>query len=217
MMSQFIRSFLLIALVLSFTAGCATPGKRTGIGAGAGAGAGAAIGGAAGGWKGAGIGAAAGAAVGAAVGNYLDKQYNELERVTDAKRLKNGILIDLKNDLLFPTGSSELKAEAVRELSEVGRILAKYKEDRVRVTGHTDNVGAADFNSELSRRRASAVREVLEEQGVQDEQLIVAAFGESKPVAANSSASGRSQNRRVELLIDVPANNRVPAQKSDSR
>lgn len=214
MMSHFLRNLFLIIFALGLAAGCTTPGKRTGIGAGAGAGAGAAIGGAAGGWKGAGIGAAAGAAAGAAVGNYLDKQYRELERVTDAKRLKNGILIDLKNDLLFTTDSSKLKADAVRELTEVGRILAKYKEDRVRVIGHTDNVGAAEHNDELSQARAQAVREVLERQGVSDEQLIVAAFGESKPLAPNSTAKGRAQNRRVELLIDVPAK-REPAREKN--
>lgn len=191
---------------------CTTPGKRTAIGAGGGAGVGAAIGGATAGWKGAGIGAAAGAAVGAAVGNYLDKQYNELEQVTETKRLKDGILVDLKNDLLFETGKSELKPQAVTHLKEVGGILAKYEKDRIRIAGHTDNVGSDSFNAMLSERRADAVRDVLKAEGVRDNQMLIKGFGESSPIAANSNETGRAKNRRVELIIDVPET-RAPASK----
>lgn len=192
------------ALALSVGA-CTSPGKRTAIGAGAGAGAGAAIGGASGGWKGAGIGAAAGAAVGAAVGNYLDKQYKELERVADTKRLKNGILVDLKNDLLFDVGEAELRPKAINQLHEVGRILAKYEQNRIRIGGHTDSTGSTALNEELSEKRAEVVKDVLRAQGVREEQMEVLAFGEESPIATNETARGRQLNRRVELLIDVPA------------
>src|SRR5438045_1464349 len=140
-MQEFRRTALALLICTFVTiAGCATPGKRTAVGAGGGAAAGAAIGGAAAGWKGAGLGALAGAATGAAVGNYLDKQANELSKVADTKRVKDGILVNLKNDLLFQTGSATLKNEAVNELTELGQILTKYPDDRIRIAGYTDDV-----------------------------------------------------------------------------
>ncbi|MEW6057036.1 MAG: OmpA family protein [Bdellovibrionota bacterium] len=200
-----IKSFFtfLTLITMVFLSGCTSPGKRTAIGAGTGAAVGGALGGAAGGWSGAGIGAAAGAATGAAIGNYLDKQAKELSKVADTKRLKDGILVDLKNDLLFETGSAVLKPSAVDQLVEVGDILAKYKENRVRVEGHTDNTGSDAFNERLSVERAEAVQRVLRSRGVKEEQMSVVGFGEAKPVATNSSENGRARNRRVQLFIDV--------------
>jgi outer membrane protein OmpA-like peptidoglycan-associated protein len=203
------KTYTTLLVLISFVAilmlgACATPGKGTGIGAGAGAGVGAAIGGAAGGWKGAGLGALAGGALGVAVGNYLDKQNNELKKVAETKRTEDGILVNLKNDLLFDTGSDVLKPEAVDQLTQLGQILSKYKKDRVRVEGFTDDVGGAAFNQELSMRRATAVKNVLLDHGVSSDQLLVYGYGESKPIASNTSQTGRSKNRRVELYIDVP-------------
>lgn len=206
-----IKAFVISALSLAVIAGgCTTPGKRTGIGAGAGAATGAAIGGAAGGWKGAGIGALAGAASGAAIGNYLDKQYKELERVADTKRLENGILVNLKNDLLFDVDSDRIRPQAETQLTEVGQILSKYKEDRIRIEGFTDSTGEHGYNQQLSERRAEAVRQVLLDQGVKDEQILLRGNGELKPIASNTSEKGRQKNRRVELYIDVPKD-RAPA------
>jgi outer membrane protein OmpA-like peptidoglycan-associated protein len=184
---------------------CASPGKDTAIGAGAGAGGGAAIGGIIGGWKGAAIGAGVGAAAGAAVGNYLDKQKKELEQVAATKKEKDGLLVKLKSDLLFDVGSSTLKPEAVSQLTELGNILAKYEKDRIKVGGFTDNTGTAESNLALSNERAQAVRSVLTSTGVKDDRILVFPFGESQPIASNATAQGRQQNRRVELKIDVPA------------
>lgn len=204
----------MVALVAM--AACTSPGKRTGIGAGAGAATGAAIGGAAGGWKGAGIGALAGAATGAAVGNYLDKQYNEIEKVADAKRVKDGILVNLKNDLLFETGKAELRPEAIQQLQELGGILAKYKRDRIRIAGFTDSVGGAELNKSLSERRAKSVHDILSVEGVAEDQMRIEGYGEARPVASNDSKQGRSKNRRVELYIDVPEE-RAPASAVDEQ
>jgi outer membrane protein OmpA-like peptidoglycan-associated protein len=184
--------------------GCASPGKKTAIGAGAGAATGAAIGGATGGWKGAGIGAAIGGVTGGAFGNYLDKQAQELEKVAQTKRTRDGILVQLKNDLLFETGSSTLKPDAASQLQQLGDILAKYDKDRVRVEGHTDNVGSDTINDSLSLKRAAAVKEILKSRGVSENQIMAIGQGESRPVANNATKQGRAANRRVELHIDVP-------------
>jgi outer membrane protein OmpA-like peptidoglycan-associated protein len=192
------------SLLILAALGCQTAGKRTAIGAGAGAAVGAGLGAVAGGWKGAAIGAAAGAAAGGGVGLYLDKQAKELEQVAETKRTENGILVQLKNDILFGTDSAVLKAEAVEQLTKVGDILAKYEENRIRIEGHADSSGSARHNEQLSERRAEAVRKVLLGRGVRDAQVTALGMGETRPVAPNDTAAGRAQNRRVELHIDVP-------------
>jgi outer membrane protein OmpA-like peptidoglycan-associated protein len=160
------------------------------------------VGGVVGGWKGAAIGAAAGAVAGGAVGNLLDRQAAELKaQRADAVRTADGILVKLKEDLLFTTGSDVLKPEAVEQVAALGDILAKYPDDRIEVRGYTDSTGPARFNEDLSYRRAEAVRKVLVSRGVSDKQALSVGMGEKEPVASNASATGRAKNRRVELRI----------------
>ncbi|HXO14981.1 MAG TPA: OmpA family protein, partial [Steroidobacteraceae bacterium] len=154
---------------------------------------------------GAAIGAAVGGVAGGAVGNYLDKQAQELKEVEETtRRTKDGIMVDLKSKLLFTTDSSVLKPEAVELVAKLGDILAKYPDDRIRIAGYTDSTGPTAHNEELSLRRAKAVRDVLQGRGVKPEQMLVEGMGPERPVASNATASGRAQNRRVELHIDVP-------------
>jgi outer membrane protein OmpA-like peptidoglycan-associated protein len=196
---------LVIAVVLAtFATSCATAGKGTAIGAGAGGAAGAGVGALIGGKKGALIGLGVGALAGGSVGLYLDKQRKELEKVAETKRTENGLLVEMKNDILFDTGSADLKAEAVTQLIQVGDIVAKYGDDRVRIEGHTDSSGGASLNERLSRQRAESVKTVLVARGVKEGQITVVGLGETKPVASNDTADGRARNRRVELHIDVP-------------
>ena len=184
------------SLVIALLAGCATAGRDTAIGAG--------VGYLVGGKKGALIGLGVGALAGGSVGLYLDKQRAELEKVAQVKKTENGLLVQMKNDILFDSGSDSLKAEGIVELNKMADILAKYSDDRVKIEGHTDSVGDAKHNQALSEKRASAVKTVLVSRGVQDKQIEVYGFGETKPVADNATADGRAKNRRVELHIDVP-------------
>ena len=69
------------------------------------------------------------------------------------------------------------------------------------VEGHTDAVGAADYNQDLSERRAQAVRAFLTQQGISTESIVARGFGKDQPVATNGTAAGRQQNRRVELVV----------------
>ena len=124
------RNSLTPIVLVVLAAACATPGKRTAIGAGGGAAAGAGVGAIVGGWKGAAIGAAVGGLAGGAVGNYLDKQAEELKEVAETtKRTKDGILVDSKSQLLFTSDSAVLKPQAVEMVAKLGDILAKYPED----------------------------------------------------------------------------------------
>jgi outer membrane protein OmpA-like peptidoglycan-associated protein len=192
------------ALAALLVAGCGTAGKRTAIGAGGGAAAGAGVGALIGGWKGAAIGAGVGALAGGSVGLYLDKQAKELEKVAETKRTENGVIVNMKSEILFDTGSAVLKDEAVEQIAKVGDIIAKYSDDRVRVEGHTDSTGSAAKNEELSLRRADAVKRVLMGRGVKEGQITALGLAATKPVANNKTSAGRTANRRVELHIDVP-------------
>jgi outer membrane protein OmpA-like peptidoglycan-associated protein len=195
-----------VAVVTAFllTTSCATAGKRTAIGAGAGAATGAGLGALLGGGKGAIIGAGVGALAGGSVGLYLDKQAKELEEIAETKRTENGVLVRMKSEILFDSGSSVLKPGAIAQIEKVGEILAKYSDDRIRVEGHTDAQGSKRTNEELSLRRADAVKRVLLGRGVKEAQITALGMGEERPIADNKTAEGRRQNRRVELHIDVP-------------
>jgi outer membrane protein OmpA-like peptidoglycan-associated protein len=193
-----------LAVVLA--AGCATAGRDTAIGALAGTAAGAGVGALVGGKKGALIGAGVGAVAGGSVGLYLDKQRKELEaaKVAEVKQTENGLLLQMKNDILFDVNSDTVKPQGLEDLAKMGDILAKYSDNRVQIQGHTDSTGDAAYNQKLSERRANAVKTALVARGVQETQVFVTGFGKTKPIADNSTADGRAKNRRVELHIDVP-------------
>ena len=193
-------SFLAVATLAS----CATPGERTAIGAGGGAAVGAGVGALAGGGKGALIGAVVGGLAGGAIGNRLDRQAQELQRVADARRTEDGIVVSLQSSLVFSTDSAVVKPAAVEQLARLGDTLARYPEDRIRIQGHTDATGSQAHNEELSLRRAEAVRDVLASRGVNARQMLVEGVGAARPIADNATPEGRAANRRVELHIDAP-------------
>jgi len=181
---------------------CVTPEKRTAIGAGAGAATGAVVGAAIGGWKGAAVGAVAGGAAGGAAGNVLDREAAELkQKDATTKRTAEGILVRLKEDLLFNVDSDVLKAGAVEKLASLGDILAKYPNNQIEVRGYTDATGSQKYNEALSLRRAESVRKVLMERGVAQSQMMAIGMGKTEPVATNMTPEGRAKNRRVELHI----------------
>lgn len=172
-----------------------------GIGAGEGAAASAGLGAIAGGEKGALIGAGIGAIAGGAVGNRLEAQAQKLTKVVAAISTENGILVNLKNNLLFDTGKSTLTSEDSSQVSQLEAIIAKHPHDPITNTGNTDNRGSASVNNMLSVQRAQAVQDVLVQSGVKPIQNRTEEYGASKPVPSNSSSSGRIKNRRVEVYI----------------
>ena len=192
------------AVVLS---ACTTPGKRTAIGAGAGAAIGA-IGGAViahntGGKAetGALVGALAGGATGGLIGNYYDKQAKELAAIADVQKTENGIVVTLKNEILFETGKADLSAAAQKTLIDLNRVLKKYPENIIEVQGHTDSTGTVEYNNQLSLARAKAVYDFILANGLKTSGLSYVGYGQNVPVADNSTAEGRAKNRRVELKI----------------
>ena len=127
----------------------------------------------------------------------------ELQREIDALRAKTtdqGLVLTL-GDVLFETGRADLKPGAVVDLDRLVTFLAKYPERTVIIEGHTDNVGSTESNMTLSRNRAESVRSYLMQHSVDPGRIEARGMGESVPVAANDSAGGRQQNRRVEIIV----------------
>ena len=108
----------------------------------------------------------------------------------------------IRLNIQFSSGASELAPTSLQELAKVASFLASYADVRVRIEGHSDSQGPAEANLALSQRRAEAVRSALVNGFAIDPQRISAqGFGELKPVADNSTPSGRKKNRRVVAVI----------------
>jgi outer membrane protein OmpA-like peptidoglycan-associated protein len=102
--------------------------------------------------------------------------------------------------ILFDTGSDLLRPESTPTLKEIGAMLQEHPELKLRIEGHTDNVGQTAANQTLSEKRAAAVKAWLVAQGVEARRLEAKGFGQTRPVAGNETPEGRQNNRRVELV-----------------
>jgi outer membrane protein OmpA-like peptidoglycan-associated protein len=117
-----------------------------------------------------------------------------------AKKTDRGLVITL-GDVLFATGRADLKSGARRSLEKLANFLQQYPQRNVQIEGFTDSVGTDDYNIGLSERRADSVRDALTGMGISRDRIQTHGFGKSDPVADNDSATGRQQNRRVEVVI----------------
>jgi outer membrane protein OmpA-like peptidoglycan-associated protein len=117
-----------------------------------------------------------------------------------AKPTDRGDVITL-GDVLFATGRSELQGSADRSIDALSAFLAGHPERLVRIEGFTDSVGSEAANQGLSERRASAVASALSRRGVASQRVAIQGYGESFPIASNETATGRQENRRVEVII----------------
>lgn len=166
--------------------------------------------------KGALIGAAAGAAVGTTagivIGKKMDKKKKELEALENAKVAEvedqNGlkaIQVTFGEDgIKFATGKSALSASAKTNLASFAKTLTTGEDVSaadITVEGHTDSTGSAAVNEKLSKQRAQAVTDYLVSQGVPANRITTRGLASEYPVADNSTAAGRTQNRRVEVYI----------------
>jgi outer membrane protein OmpA-like peptidoglycan-associated protein len=118
----------------------------------------------------------------------------------NAKTTERGLVVTL-GDVLFDTAQSNLKASSSSHLANLSAFLKAYPERGVIIEGHTDSVGQDEYNFGLSQRRADSVQGYLLGQGIAASRMSTAGKGESLPIAGNETASGRQQNRRVEVII----------------
>ncbi|MEW8506918.1 MAG: OmpA family protein [Candidatus Thiodiazotropha sp.] len=152
--------------------------------------------------KGAGIGAIAGGGV----GYYMDVQEAKLRQRLEntgvsVTREGDNIILNLPSNITFEIDKSDLKPDFVEVLGSVALVLKEYKSTMIEVAGHTDSTGSDSYNQLLSQQRAHSVSNVLVREGVDGVRIDTVGYGESRPVASNSSAAGRQQNRRVELTL----------------
>lgn len=131
----------------------------------------------------------------------LSEQLNKILQTRDSAR---GLIVSM-SDVLFDTGKYSLKPGAREKLAKVAGILLAYPGLNIEVGGYTDNVGGDQMNQTLSENRAASVRDYLVQQGVGTASVSARGFGNSQAVASNDNASGRQQNRRVELLVSGEA------------
>ena len=104
-------------------------------------------------------------------------------------------------NVYFNTGSTKLSSKSYAPLNELIKILEENKSLKLKIDGHTDNVGADDFNVKLSDGRAASVKAYLVSKGIGEDRLESEGFGETMPVADNKTADGRAKNRRVEMKV----------------
>lgn len=156
-------------------------------------------------------GAAIGGVTGAGVGAYMDVQEKKLrERLASvgvgiSKDKETGaITLIMPGAITFPTGQSSVMSSFYPVLDAVADVLKEYNKTTVTISGHTDNVGRADANMTLSQSRANAVSQYLISRGLAGARISSVGYGQSRPVADNSTENGRAQNRRVEVVINPP-------------
>ena len=136
---------------------------------------------------------------------FTAENFKKTIQPTDAelKMTRDYLLKSLPGN--FETNSATLTGDSRPILDTVAADLKKYPRLKVEVQGHTDSVGADAYNLGLSQRRAASVREYLLSQGVASAQLTAKGYGETQPVADNTTPAGRQENRRVALsVLDNP-------------
>lgn len=129
--------------------------------------------------------------------NAVEKLDN-IEMVTFEEMIKEGLAVPV-NNLFFDFGKSDLLPESKPELKRIAKILLEAPDLKIRVEGHTDNVGSEEFNHNLSLKRCNAVKHFLISEGCSPDQVKTIGYGQEKPKATNETEGGRAQNRRVEL------------------
>ncbi|MCC6077270.1 OmpA family protein [Pseudomonas sp. GCM10022188] len=128
--------------------------------------------------------------------SWLEEQMDSLATMPTER----GLVMTL-GDVLFDTGRAELKSSANRIVLKLYQFLTLNPQRVVRIEGYTDSRGPAAENVELSRARAQTVADVLIDLGIEAKRIEVQGYGEAFPLAANASAQGRAQNRRVEIVF----------------
>ena len=133
-----------------------------------------------------------------------EKLKAQLNAVLATQETARGLVVTL-GDVLFDTGKSALKQDAQISLAKVSAILQQYPDLKLQIEGYTDSTGTDAINQKLSNDRAKATQDFLVAQGVQPTNVSYYGFGKQDPVADNTTAAGRAQNRRVEMVVSGPS------------
>jgi outer membrane protein OmpA-like peptidoglycan-associated protein len=129
-----------------------------------------------------------------------DAAYAEVVKDIPLKKLEVGVVIVL-NNIFFDTGKATLRPESTAELERLQKLLTDQPRLKLEMAGHTDNVGKAAANQDLSQRRAQAVVSYLTQHGIAADRLAAAGYGDIRPVTTNDTKLGRQLNRRTEFKV----------------
>ena len=152
------------------------------------------------------VGAGVGALAGGAVGAYQDRQEAALRSQlagtgVDVIRDGDNITLNMPGAITFGFDSSALQPQFRPVLDDLAMTLNEYNQTIIEVAGHTDSVGDAAYNQNLSEQRAATVANYLAGRGVMRDRMITIGAGETRPIASNDTEAGRAQNRRVEITL----------------
>ncbi|MGF1751351.1 MULTISPECIES: OmpA family protein [Vibrio] len=153
------------------------------------------------------LGAASGAAIGGGAGYYFDQQEKALRQellnsgVQVERTGDNQLILRLENGIGFNSNSYALNSSINSTLKGVARVLVEYPDTSLVIDGFTDSSGNAQYNQELSEKRAEQVRSFLVSQNVAAGRAVARGNGERFPICSNSTSEGRKCNRRVEIKI----------------
>lgn len=153
------------------------------------------------------IGGVAGGAAGVIIGDSMDKQAKKIEDEipgAQVERVDDGIVVtfDENSGVYFDTAKYAVNSKSKETLDKLANVLREYPDTNVLIVGHTDSVGADEMNMTLSKNRAISVTNYLvHDKGLGANRFTTNWFGETAPIADNSTAEGRAKNRRVNLAI----------------
>ncbi len=144
--------------------------------------------------------------IGAGVGAYMDAQEAELRQELEGTGVRvqrdgDRIKLIMPGNITFDSNKYLIKGEFTPVLDSVAKVLFKFKDTSLRVSGHTDSTGKKSYNQMLSEKRADSVANYLMTKEIPRARLISRGYADELPVAGNDTAAGRAQNRRVELDI----------------
>jgi outer membrane protein OmpA-like peptidoglycan-associated protein len=122
------------------------------------------------------------------------------QRGIDVRDSERGVVVNLP-DVLFQTGRTQLTSSARETVLEIAQVLKRAPSRHLLVEGHTDSLGDIQYNYNLSLSRAQEVARALSAEGISSTQISTRAYGETTPIASNSTEQGRRRNRRVEVII----------------
>lgn len=150
--------------------------------------------------------AAGGAAIGGGIGYYMDTQEAKLRQQlrgsgVSVERDGNNINLIMPGNITFSSGSANIAQDFVSVLDSVVLVLKEFDKTLVVVSGHTDSTGSDALNQSLSEKRAQSVSNYFQSNGVLFDRLEVIGFGETQPIASNTTEEGKMQNRRVEISL----------------
>ena len=149
-------------------------------------------------------------AISANINLTAQEEYKEIKQDLYLVPVEVGSRVTI-NNIFFDFDKATLRNESYPELNRLLEFMNNYPNVRIQIQGHTDSVGAEDYNQQLSKRRAEAVARFLRVNGINTDRLLVEGRGESDPIADNNTAEGRQQNRRVEF--EITENSQLPAKQ----